>query len=240
MLPCGEVICCCVCIIVYCSYYQTQCCHVGRLPVVVSVSLYVVTITRHSVAMWGGYLLLCLYHCILQLLPDTVLPCGEVASCCVCIIVCCNYYQTQCCHVGRLPVVVSVSLYVVTITRHSVAMWGGCQLLCLYHCMPVVVSVSLYVVTITRHSVAMWGGYLLLCLYHCMLQLLPDTVLPCGEVASCCVCIIVCCNYYQTQCCHVGRLPVVVSVSLYIATITRHSVAMWGGCQLLCLYHCML
>ena len=183
MLPCGEVICCCVCIIVYCSYYQTQCCHVGRLPVVVSVSLYVVTITRHSVAMWGGYLLLCLYHCMLQLLPDTVLPCGEVASCCVCIIVCCNYYQTQCCHVGRLCcccvciivycsyyqtqcchvgrllVVVSVSLYVVTITRHSVAMWGGL----------VVVSVSLYVVTITRHSVAMWGGYLLLCLYHCML-----------------------------------------------------------------------
>ena len=182
MLPCGEVICCCVCIIVYCSYYQTQCCHVGRLPVVVSVSLYVVTITRHSVAMWGGYLLLCLYHCILQLLPDTVLPCGEVASCCVCIIVCCNYYQTQCCHVGRLFVVVSVSLYI----------------------------------------------------------LLPDTVLPCGEVASCCVCIIVCCNYYQTQCCHVGRLFVVVSVSLYIAAITRHSVAMWGGCQLLCLYHCML
>ena len=169
-----------------------------------SVSLYVVTITRHSVAMWGGYLLLCLYHCILQLLPDTVLPCGEVASCCVCIIVCCNYYQTQCCHVGRLFVVVSVSLL-----------------------------------------------------------LLPDTVLPCGEVASCCVCIIVCCNYYQTQCCHVGRLSccvciivccnyyqtqcchvgrlfVVVSVSLYIAAITRHSVAMWGGCLLLCLYHCML
>ena len=138
MLPCGEVICCCVCIIVYCSYYQTQCCHVGRLPVVVSVSLYVVTITRHSVAMWGGYLLLCLYHCILQLLPDTVLPCGEVASCCVCIIVCCNYYQTQCCHVGRLFVVVSVSLYIAAITRHSVAMWGGCHVgscLCLYHCM---------------------------------------------------------------------------------------------------------
>ena len=52
--------------------------------------------------------------------------------------------QTQCCHVGRLFVVVSVSLYIVSaITRHSVAMWG------------VVVSVS--VVTITRHSVAMWG-----------------------------------------------------------------------------------
>ena len=144
---------------------------------------------------------------MLQLLPDTVLPCGEVACCCVCIIVCCNYYQTQCCHVGRLLVVVSVSLYVVTITRHSVAMWGGC---------------------------------LLLCLYHCMLQLLPDTVLPCGEVTCCCVCIIVCCNYYQTQCCHVGRLFVVVSVSLYVVTITRHSVAMWGGCLLLCLYHCML
>ena len=163
MLPCGEVACCCVCIIVCCNYYQTQCCHVGRLlpcgevTVVVSVLLYVVTITRHSVAMWGGYLLLCLYHCILQLLPDTVLPCGEVASCCVCIIVCCNYYQTQCCHVGRL-------LY----------------------------------------------------LYH------------------------VCCNYYQTQCCLVGRLLVVVSVLLYVVTITRHSVAMWGGCLFLCLYHCML
>ena len=135
MLPRGEVTCCSVCIIVCCNYYQTQCCNEGRLLVVVSVLLNVVTITRHSVAMWGGYLLLYLYHCMLELLPDTVLPCGEVTCCCVCIIVCCNYYQTQCCHVGRLPVVVSVSLYVVTITRHSVAMWGGCLLLCLYHCM---------------------------------------------------------------------------------------------------------
>ena len=85
---------------------------------------------------------------MLQLLPDTVLPCGEVT------------------------VVVSVSLYVVTITRHSVAMWG----------LLVVVSVSLYIAAITRQPCAMW------------------------EFACCCVCIIVCCNYYQTQCCHVGRL----------------------------------
>ena len=185
----------------------------GEVTVVVSVSLYVVTITRHSVAMWGGYLLLCLLYVVTITRHSVVV--GYVVTITrhrftcwsVCIIVCCNYYQTQCCHVGRLLVVVSVSLYVVTITRHSVAMWGG---------------------------------YLLLCLYHCMLQLLPDTVLPCGEVACCCVCIIVCCNYYQTQCCHVGRLLVVVSVSLYVVTITRHSVAMWGGCLLLCLYHCML
>ena len=60
----------------------------------------------------------CLYHCIVVSVSLYV-----------------NYYQTQCCHVGRLLVVVSVSLYVVTITRHSVAMWGGCLLLCLYHCM---------------------------------------------------------------------------------------------------------
>ena len=93
----------------------------GRLLVVVSVLLYVVTITRHSVAMWGGYLLS------------------------VCNIECYNYYQTQCCHMGRLLVVVSVSLYVVTITRHSVAMWGGYCCLCIIVCCTITIhSVAIW------------------------------------------------------------------------------------------------
>ena len=168
-----------------------------------------------------------------------MLPCGEVTCCSVCIIECCSYYQTQCCHVGRLLVVVSVSLSVVTITRHSVAMWGGylpcccvcnciqllpdtvlptgCQLLCLYHCINLLPDTVL----------PLWSGIVV---SYCIL--LPDTVLPCGRLPV--VCVIVTTyndNYYQdtvTLPCGEGCCVCI----LYIA-VTRHTVMPCGEVALL-------